>query len=107
MAATKKQRREVKPETKLITAQVSLYPLRQESLGPPIREAARSFRLEGLNVRVGEMSTLVWGEEEAIFQGLQEAFHRATKYGDTVMAVTISNACPGPGQETSPDPTRD
>ncbi len=28
----------------VITAQVSLYPLRQESIGPTIREAVRIFR---------------------------------------------------------------
>jgi uncharacterized protein YqgV (UPF0045/DUF77 family) len=99
---TKKQRHEGKPEKEVITAQVSLYPLRQESIGPAVHEAVRALREWGLDTRVGEMSTLVWGEERAVFQGLQEAFHRATEHGDTVMAVTISNACPEPGRETSP-----
>ncbi len=93
-----------KPETNVITAQVSLYPLRQESIGPHIREALRAFGHCGLNARVGEMSTLVWGEERAVFEALQEAFHQAGKRGDTVMVVTLSNACPQPGQETSPSP---
>jgi len=44
-----------------ITAQVSLYPLRQVSIGPPIREAVCVFRQHGLETRIGEMSTLVWG----------------------------------------------
>ncbi len=79
-----------------ITAQVSLYPLRQVSIGPAIREAVRVFRECGLNTRIGEMSTLVWGEEQAVFATLQEAFHRAAKSGDTVMMVTLSNACPSP-----------
>lgn len=79
-----------------ITAQVSLYPLRQMSIGPPIREAVRVFRQHGLETRVGEMSTLVWGEEQAVFVALQEAFHQATACGDVVMVVTLSNACPSP-----------
>jgi uncharacterized protein YqgV (UPF0045/DUF77 family) len=91
-------------ETKLITAQVSLYPLRQESIGPTIREAVRAFRQRGLHVRVGEMSTLVWGETLAVFEALREAFDEAAKGGDTVMVVTLSNACPEPGQESSPSP---
>jgi uncharacterized protein YqgV (UPF0045/DUF77 family) len=45
-----------------ITAQVSLYPLREQSIGLPIREAMRVFRQHGLGIRVGEMSTLAWGE---------------------------------------------
>jgi uncharacterized protein YqgV (UPF0045/DUF77 family) len=80
----------------MITAQISLYPLRQVSIGPAIREAVRVFRQHGLETRIGEMSTLVWGEEGAIFAALQDAFHRATKHGDTVMTVTFSNACPSP-----------
>jgi len=80
----------------VITAQVSLYPLRQVSIGPPIREAVRAFRERGLETRMGEMSTLVWGEEQAVFDALQEAFHQAAEHGDVVMTVTLSNACPSP-----------
>jgi uncharacterized protein YqgV (UPF0045/DUF77 family) len=80
----------------IMTAQISLYPLRQASIGPPIREAVRVFRQHGLETRIGEMSTLVWGEEQAVFAALQEAFHQTTEYGDAVMVVTLSNACPEP-----------
>ena len=81
---------------KIITAQISLYPLRQASIGPPIREAARIFDQHGLGVRVGEMSTLVWGEEDAVFDAVQAAFRQAAERGDAVMTVTLSNACPEP-----------
>jgi uncharacterized protein YqgV (UPF0045/DUF77 family) len=80
----------------MITAQVSLYPLRQKSIGLAIREAVRVLRQHGLQTRIGEMSTLVWGEEQAVFAALEEAFHRAAERGDTVMAVIVSNACPSP-----------
>jgi uncharacterized protein YqgV (UPF0045/DUF77 family) len=80
----------------MITAQVSLYPLRQVSIGPAIRQAVRVFRQRGLETRIGAMSTLVWGEESTVFAALQEAFHQATERGDTVMTVTFSNACPSP-----------
>lgn len=80
----------------IVSAQVSLYPLRQISIGPAIREVVRVFREYGLENRVGVMSTLVWGEEQAVFAALQEAFHRAAARGDTVMTVTLSNACPSP-----------
>lgn len=79
-----------------ISVQVSLYPLRRESIGPPIREAVRHFREQGLEVRVGEMSTLIWGEERKIFEALQEVFRRTADQGDVVMNVTFSNACPEP-----------
>ena len=80
----------------MITAQVSLYPLRQVSVGPAVCEAVRIFRERGLETRMGAMSTLVRGEEQAVFAALQEAFHRAAEHGDTVMTVTFSNACQSP-----------
>lgn len=42
-----------------ISAQVSLYPLRQPSIGPAIRETVRIFREHGPDVRIGPMSTPV------------------------------------------------
>jgi len=87
----------------VVTAQISLYPLRRESIGPPIREAIRVLGERGLEMRMGEMSTLVWGEEQAVFEALREAFHRASERGDTVMTITISNACPEPSSASSPE----
>jgi len=80
-----------------VAAQVSLYPLRQEDIGPGIREALRVLRGHGLAIRMGEMSTLVWGEEHEVFIALEEAYRRVAARGDTVMTVTFSNACPRPG----------
>jgi uncharacterized protein YqgV (UPF0045/DUF77 family) len=56
----------------------------------------RIFRKYGLETRAGEMSTLVWGQEQAVFKALQEAFHQAAACGVAVMVVTFSNACPEP-----------
>ena len=100
----KKQDHTGKPEKRIIGAQVSLYPLRQESIGPAIREAVRALRQRGLEARMGEMSTVLWGEERVVFEALRDAFHQAAEHGDTVMAVTISNACPEPDRETSISP---
>jgi len=44
-----------------ITAQVSLYPLGQAALTPTIDDALRILREFGLNVEVGEMSSLIAG----------------------------------------------
>ncbi len=84
--------------TQVITAQISLYPLRKASIGPIIREAVRIFHERGLKTRLGEMSTLVWGEEDRVFAALEEAFQHAAASGDTVMTVTLSNACPSPNE---------
>ncbi|MDY7109063.1 MAG: YkoF family thiamine/hydroxymethylpyrimidine-binding protein [Planctomycetota bacterium] len=79
-----------------IAAQVSLYPLGKEHLGPVIREAVSVFHAHGLAVRPGEMSTVISGAEEAVFAALREAFTTAAAGGPVVFTVTISNACPAP-----------
>jgi uncharacterized protein YqgV (UPF0045/DUF77 family) len=85
-----------------ISAQVSLYPLRHEQLSPIIDEALKEFRGQGLEVHPGTMSTLVLGSEESVFSALREAFGKATRRGEVVMVVTVSNACPVSTQRSSP-----
>lgn len=77
-----------------ISAQVSMYPLSQEKLSPAIDEALQIFHQHGLDVVAGSMSTLISGDEAAVFSSLREAFQRAAEAGRVVMVTTISNACP-------------
>jgi tRNA-Thr(GGU) m(6)t(6)A37 methyltransferase TsaA len=72
--------------------------LGQVSLAPTIDEALRIFRQHGLNVEPGVMSSLIAGDDSAVFAALQEAFSRATEHGPVVMIATFSNACPVPSQ---------
>ena len=57
-----------------ISAQVSLYPLRQAHLSPSI-----SGMLDALRSR--------------LFDGLKAAFQSAAATGDVVMVVSFSNCC--------------
>ncbi len=77
-----------------VSAQISLYPLRQEQLSPAIRELQAALKGVGLDVTPGPMSTLVAGEGEAVFDALKSSFLRAAEAGHVVMTATISNACP-------------
>jgi uncharacterized protein YqgV (UPF0045/DUF77 family) len=79
----------------VISAQVSVYPLRQERLDPAIEVVVGALRREGIEVRKGPMSTLVRGEAQIVFAALREGFERAAAQGDVVMVFTVSNACPG------------
>lgn len=79
-----------------VSVQISLYPLGQASLSPVIDEALRIFRERGLEVEPGAMSSLIAGEDTAIFAALQEAFRCAAEHGPVVMVATFSNACPVP-----------
>ena len=77
-----------------LAAQVSMYPLRQPSLSPAIDKALAIFRSHGLNVTPGAMSSLVSGEDEALFQAIKEAFQQTAEEGELVMTLILSNACP-------------
>ena len=44
------------------------------------------------------MSTLAWGDDEKVFSALLDAFRGAAARGQTVMVITVSNACPLPGE---------
>ncbi len=77
-----------------LAAQVSIYPLRQPSLSPAIDKALDIFRGYGLDVTPGAMSSLVSGEDEALFSAIKEAFQQTAEEGEIVMTLTLSNACP-------------
>ena len=82
-----------------ITAQVSLYPLRQDELSPSIKAAREALDAHGIESETGAMSTLMWGDDKKIFAALHDAFLRVAAVGEAVMTVTISNACPWPGEK--------
>ena len=84
-----------------LTAQVSLYPLRQPELAPAIDEALEIFLQQGLEVTPGPMSSLVAGDSANVFRALQRAFQNAAEEGEVVMVTTFSNACPVPGEVVS------
>lgn len=80
--------------THTISAQVSLYPLRQTHLTPAITKLSDTLRASGLEVRPGSMSTVVIGESERVFDSLKASFQAAAAVGDVVMVVSFSNCCP-------------
>lgn len=77
-----------------VSAQISIYPLRQSRLQPAIDAVRAVLDKHGLSPNVGPMSTTVIGEVTVIFSALAEAFAEAATLGDVVMTVTASNACP-------------
>jgi uncharacterized protein YqgV (UPF0045/DUF77 family) len=79
-----------------VSAQISLYPLRQERLSPAIDALREALERAGLDAQVGPMSTLVSGEAERVFGALRAGFERAAGAGPVAMTVTVSNACPVP-----------
>jgi uncharacterized protein YqgV (UPF0045/DUF77 family) len=80
----------------IASAQISVYPLRQSRLGPAVEVVRAALVGHGLAPKVGEMSTIVTGEDAVIFAALSVAFAKAAEAGHVVMTVTLSNACPIP-----------
>jgi uncharacterized protein YqgV (UPF0045/DUF77 family) len=77
-----------------ISAQISLYPLRQQRLSPAIEMAWKILEDYHLDLRKGEMSTLVSGDADEVFGAIKEVFLHTGKKGPVSMVVTFSNACP-------------
>jgi len=77
-----------------VSAQISVYPLRQERLRPAVDAVAEALSARGLIPRIGDMSTIVTGDAGTIFEALHGAFEQAAGLGHVVMHVTVSNACP-------------
>jgi uncharacterized protein YqgV (UPF0045/DUF77 family) len=78
----------------VVSAQISIYPLRQEHLSPAIKAVRTALEARELQPQVGPMSTVVTGEADLVFAALHEAFTQAAVTGHVVMTVTVSNACP-------------
>lgn len=78
----------------IVSAQVAIYPLRQDRLTPAITAVSRALEAAGFHPEVGPMSTMVTGEAATVFRALEDAFVQAGALGHVVMTVTVSNACP-------------
>ena len=50
-----------------VSAQISIYPLRQKHLGPAIEAVRIALQCRGLEPEVGAMSTVVTADAERIF----------------------------------------
>jgi uncharacterized protein YqgV (UPF0045/DUF77 family) len=82
----------------VITAQLSVYPLKQAFLSPAIDLTLRILREHKLEVEEGVMSSLISGDQTQVFGALQEVFRQVAAQGPVVMVTTFSNACPAPGK---------
>jgi len=76
-----------------VQAEVSLYPLRQKNLTKPIRKFITIVQDNKLKVKIGQMSSIVSGDSQVVFEGLQKAFEQLAGEYEVVMTAKISNTC--------------
>lgn len=79
-----------------VSAQFALYPLRSPRITPVLEEALNAARASGVDVEAGRMSSTMNGDIDQVFDALRAAFEVASASGDTILVVTVSNACPMP-----------
>jgi len=79
-----------------VSAQFALYPLRSTRVTPVLEQALAAARASGVEVEVGRMSSTLEGDVAHVFDALRAAFEAAAASGDTILVVTVSNACAAP-----------
>ena len=77
-----------------LSAQMSIYPFRQEHLSPAIKRAAEILKEHEIEVNSGPMSSVVSRDDEALFAAIKDIFRESSEQGGMVMVVKLSNACP-------------
>ncbi|PRR72546.1 thiamine-binding protein [Neomoorella humiferrea] len=76
-----------------LACQLSLYPLGTAAYTPVIKEAVATLEGSGVEVEVNAMSTIIRGDEEAVWQAARRLFQAAAERGEAVLVMTISNRC--------------
>jgi uncharacterized protein YqgV (UPF0045/DUF77 family) len=74
--------------------QFSVYPLRRPRIGATIERAIRAAGAGGAEVRVQNLSTVIYGDEEQVFAGLRAAFRAAQAEGPAVVVATLTAGMP-------------
>jgi len=81
----------------MIAAQVALYPLGTTDPGEAIKEALAALDdglSPGVSYEVGEMSTVLRGDDDAVWRAVRRLFEAgAAGGGQVVLVTTVSNVC--------------
>jgi uncharacterized protein YqgV (UPF0045/DUF77 family) len=78
----------------VLGCQFSVYPLTQADIDTPVQASIHAAAAEGCGVRVGNLSTLIWGSEDQVFAALRAAFRAAQHHGPTVLTATFAAGMP-------------
>jgi uncharacterized protein YqgV (UPF0045/DUF77 family) len=76
----------------MITAEVSVYPLKTSDASDVITNSINSLNNEGIEYSVGSISTRLRGSEEQVWNSLKDMFQNAQNSGEISMVITVTNA---------------
>ncbi|MDZ7815623.1 MAG: YkoF family thiamine/hydroxymethylpyrimidine-binding protein [Planctomycetota bacterium] len=76
-----------------VQAQLSVYAL-DGTTTKAVKTVLKVLREHGLNVHMGNMSSVVSGPADMVFDGIKKASEAAMAHSPCVVNVTFSNACP-------------
>ncbi len=77
-----------------VEAEVSLYPLTEESLEHPVMDFAEVLKRHGCEVEVGSMSSIVKGESAQVFEAFRLGYEQAAQKSGCVLIIKACNVCP-------------
>jgi len=81
-------------DTSVVGCQFSVYPLRQSDIDTPVQAVIRAAHGAGVSVRVNNLSTLMWGDEDQVFAALRAAFRAAQRHCPAVLTATLAAGMP-------------
>jgi uncharacterized protein YqgV (UPF0045/DUF77 family) len=81
-------------DANVVGCQFSVYPLRQADIDTPVQAVIHAAAQSGVEVRVGNLSTLIWGSEDEVFAALRAAFRAAQHHGAAVLTATLAAGMP-------------
>jgi len=76
----------------MITAEVSIYPLKTSDASNVITNSINSLNNTSVEYSVGSISTRLSGSEEQVWKGLKDMFEKAQSSGEVSMVITMTNA---------------
>lgn len=78
---------------RVMACQVTLFPLDTLDSAQVIGQVLAEMDWQGVEVIVGDMSSLIRGEEDLVWARIRQLYELAAKSGQFSLQITLSNKC--------------
>lgn len=76
----------------MLCAEISLYPQKTNDASQVISTAIQKLNTQGIEYKVGSLSTHIHGTDDQVWAGIKTMFDTAKNNGEVSMVLTLSNA---------------